>query len=291
MKPLLKEPLLHFLVLGALLFAAYGILSKGGASEPGRIVVTPGKIANLQASFSRVWQRSPSPAELNGLVQDYIREEVLAREAMALGLDKDDTIIRRRLRQKMEFISDDIAAEAQPTDAELSAYLQAHPDSFRVEQRFTFSQVYLDPEKHGEHLARDTVQLLAQLNQAGGKADLSALGDSILLERQFAAAPANEVARHFGAQFAAKLRGLTPGQWQGPVESGNGVHLVLVSERTEGGVPTLAEVRDAVRREWANARRLEANEKFYQELLERYTVTIESSELVEARKLAANKAK
>ena len=129
------------------------------------------------------------------------------------------------------------------------------------------------------------------MNQAGGKADLSALGDSILLERQFTAAPASEVAKQFGAQLAAKLPGLTPGQWQGPVESGYGVHLVLVSERTEGGVPALAEVRDVVRREWANARRLEANEKFYQELLGRYTVIIESSELVQAKKVAANKAK
>jgi hypothetical protein len=278
MKRILKEPLLHFLLLGAVLFAAYGVLSRGGASEPGRIVVTPGKIENLQASFSRVWQRPASPAELDGLVQDYIREEVLAREAMALGLDKDDTIIRRRLRQKMEFISDDIAAQSEPTDAELNAYLQAHPDSFRVEPRFTFSQVYLNPEKHGEHLARDTAQLLAQLNQAGGKADVSALGDSFLLERQFASVPASAVAKQFGAQFAAKLPGLTPGQWQGPVESGYGVHLVLVSERTEGGVPALAEVREAVRREWANARRLEANEKFFQELLKRYTVTIERPE-------------
>jgi len=191
MKRILREPLLHFLLLGAVLFAAYGVLSGSGASELGRIVVMQGKIDNLQASFSRVWQRPASQAELDGLVQDYIREEVLAREAMALGLDKDDTVIRRRLRQKMEFISDDISAQAQPTDAELSAYLQAHPDSFRVEQRFTFSQVYLNPEKHGQNLARD-----------------------------------------------------------------------------------------AASREWANARRLEANEKFYQDLLKRYTVTIENPEPV-----------
>ena len=204
-----------------------------------------------------------------------MRDEVYCREAMALGLDKDDTVIRRRLRQKMEFVSDDIAAQTEPTDADLNAYLQAHPDSFRVEPRFTFSQVYLNPEKHGENLARDTAQLLAQLNQAGGKADVSALGDSFLLEHTFAAAPASEVAKQFGEKFAAKLGELAPGQWQGPVESGYGVHLVLVSERTEGRLPALAEVRDAVRREWANARRLEANEKLYEAMLTRYVVTIE----------------
>ena len=154
---------------------------------------------------------------------------------------------------------------------------------FRVERRFTFSQVYLNPDKHGEHLARDTAQLLAQLNQAGGKADVSALGDSFLLDHTFAAVPGSEVAKQFGEKFAAKLGELSPGQWQGPVESGYGVHLVFVSERTEGRLPALEEVRDAVRREWANARRLEANEKLYEAMLKRYTVTIERPQ-VERRK-------
>jgi hypothetical protein len=210
---------------------------------------------------------------------------------MALGLDKDDTVVRRRLRQKMEFISDDIAAQTEPTDADLNAYLHAHPDSFRVEQRFSFRQVYLNPDKHAENLAGDAAQLLARLTGAGGEADASALGDSFLLGHQFAAVPGSEVATQFGEEFAAKLGGLPPGQWQGPVESGYGVHLVLVSERTEGRFPALAEVRVAVRREWDNARRLEANEKFYQELLKRYTVTIEGPEPVEADTVAANQAK
>jgi hypothetical protein len=227
---------------------------------------------------------------LQGLVRDRVRDEVYCREAMALGLDKDDTVIRRRLRQKMEFVSDDIAAQTEPTDADLIAYLQAHPDAFRVEQRFTFRQVYLNPEKHGAHLARDTAQLLTQLNRAGGKADVSALGDSFLLEHTFTAAPASEVAKQFGEHFAAQLGELAPGQWQGPVESGYGVHLVLVSERTEGHLPALAEVRDAVRREWANARQMEANEKLYEAMLRRYAVIIASPEPVEANKVASSKA-
>jgi hypothetical protein len=273
MKRILKEPLLHFLLLGAAIFAAYSLVSTRTSDEPGKIVVTQGHVASLVASFTRTWQRPPTAQELAGLVHDRVREEVYYREALALGLDKDDLIIRRRLRQKMEFVSDDIAAQTEPSDADLTAYLQSHPESFRVEQQFTFRQVYLNPEKHGDNLARDTAQLLAQLNQAGDKADASALGDSFLLEHQFAAVPASEVAKQFGEKFAAKLGGLSPGQWQGPVESGYGVHLVLVSERTEGRLPALAEVRDAVRREWDNARRLEANEKFYGELLKRYTVT------------------
>jgi len=243
----------------------------------------------MAEGFTRTWRRPPTSDEIEGLIKDRVQEEVYSREAMALGLDKEDTIIRRRLRQKMEFVTDDVAALAEPTDDELTTYLKTHADTFRVQRQFTFSQVYLNPERHGENLARDTQQLLAQLQQAGEKAEVSELGDSFLLEHKFQSLPASEAVKEFGEKFAAKLGELSLGQWQGPLESGYGVHLVLVSERTEGRVPALAEVRDAVRREWANARRLEANEKFYQELLKRYVVTIERVELLEEKTVAAIK--
>jgi hypothetical protein len=204
-----------------------------------------------------------------------VQEEVYSREAMALGLDLDDTIIRRRLRQKMEFLTDDVAALAEPTEADLAAYLQAHADAFRVQRKFTFSHVYLSPERHGDNLGRDTVELLAQLRQAGDRAEVAELGDPFLLEHRFQSQPAGEVTKLFGEKFTAALGGLEPGQWQGPIESGYGLHLVWISERTDGRVPALGEVRDAVQREWANARRLEMNERFYRELLKRYDVTIE----------------
>jgi hypothetical protein len=204
-----------------------------------------------------------------------VRDEIATREATALGLDQDDTVIRRRLRQKLEFVSEDIAAQAEPTDADLDAYLHAHPESFRVERRFTFRQVYLDPVKHGDNLDRESEKLLARLQRAGGDVDSSTMGDSLLLEHAFQSVPAGEIAKQFGEEFATKLGELALGRWQGPVESGYGVHLVLVRERTEGRLPALADVREAVRREWDNARRVEANETFYEELSKRYTVTIE----------------
>ena len=279
MKRLLREPLLHFLLLGAGLFLAYGLLQRnGGGGEPGQILVTRGQIEHLALGFAKTWQRPPTPVELAGLVHDRVREEVYCREALALGLDQEDTVIRRRLRQKMEFVSDDIAALLEPTEAELEEYLRTHADSFRVEPRFTFRQVYLDPQKHGERLADEVAQLLTQLNQAGDGFDASALGDSLLLEPQFAGLPRGDVAKQFGEAFALELERLEPGHWRGPVESGYGVHLVFVSERTQGRLPLLAEVRDAVRREWDNARRLAANEAFYQELLGHYRVTIEGPE-------------
>jgi len=275
MKRLLKEPLLHFLVLGALLFVGYGLLNRGDEPEPGRIVVTQGKIENLRATFSRVWQRPPSPAELDGLIHDYIREEVLAREATALGLDRDDTVIRRRLRQKMEFVANDLAARAEPSEAELREFLAKHPDLFRLEPRFTFRQVYLNTDRRGEAAKQDAMRLLGELNQAGAKADFQKMGDATLLSPELADVKAGEVTRQFGEGFTRKLAQLPEGRWHGPVISGYGVHLVYVEERKPGRMPELPEVREQVAREWADARRREANEKFYQNLLKRYAVTIE----------------
>ena len=276
LKKLAREPLLHFLVLAAALFVAYSFVSKDSSDEGGKIVITQGQLASMWESFTQTRQREPTRDEWEGLIRERVKEEVYYREALALGMDKDDLIIRRRLQQKMEFVSDDVSAQAQPTDDELRACLQAHPDSFRIDPRFTFRQVYLNPEKHGKSLAPDTALLLAKLKQEGSKADISALGDSIMLEKQCDALPAREVAHLFGEKFAAALGGLPLGQWQGPIESAYGVHLVFVSQRLAGSVPALADVRDGARREWENGRRLEANDKFYRELLKHYTVMIEN---------------
>jgi PPIC-type PPIASE domain len=275
LKRMLREPLVQFLLLGVGIFLVYGLVAQRTSTEPETIVVTQGQIEHLARGFARTWQRPPSADELEGLIREHLREEVYYREATALGLDKDDIIIRRRLRQKLEFISEDVAAQVESTDEQLRAYLKANPEAFRVEPRFAFRQVYLNPERRRESLAHDAVQLLVQLNQTGAKADTSSLGDSFLLEHDFDAIAASEVAKQFGAKFAAQLNELQPGQWQGPVESGYGVHLVYITERTTGRVPALEEIRDTVRREWANVRRLEANERFYQRLLKRYTVTVE----------------
>jgi hypothetical protein len=287
MKKLLREPLAHFLLLGAAIFVAYSLVSKGASDAPGKIVITQGQIASMVEAFTLTWQRPPTGDEVRGLVRDRVREEVYYREAIALGLDKDDTIIRRRLAQKMQFVSDDTGARTQPTDDELNAYLRTYPDKFRVEQKFTFRQLYLDPKKHGENLERDIVQLLAKVNQTAADIDFAAMGDPFLLDNNFSAMPASEVASQFGEKFATTLAGLSPGQWQGPVESAYGVHLVLVSKRTKGNAPALADVREAVQREWDNATRLKANETFYGELLKRYTVTIEQAASADAETITA----
>ena len=276
----LREPLLHFLLLGAAIFGAYSLLSDTRASRPGSIVVTEGRIEALVAAFTRTWQRPPTASEREGLIRDYIREEVYVREAIALGLDQDDIVIRRRLRQKLEFVSEDLAAQAEPTDGQLRAYLTAHPDAFRVEPHYTFRQVFLNPHRRGDQLPHAAARLLARLRQTG--TDPDTLGDSSLLDHRFEALPASLVAEQFGDRFAVALGGLPTGQWHGPVASTYGAHLVLVSDRTDGRVPALEEVRDVVRRDWANAQRTEASEKYYQALLRRYAVTVERAQPVMA---------
>lgn len=276
---ILGEPLLHFLLIGTGLFLAFSLMPRDQRSgDAGEIVVSQGQVEHLAAGFARTWQREPSAEELAGLVSDFVREEVYYREALALGLDQDDTVIRRRLRQKLEFIFDDVAARAEPSEAELQAWLKAHPDAFRREPRLSFRQVYLNPDRRGPRVEADAAQLLAQLRQAGTDLDAAALGDATLLESAFADVSPSDVAAQFGADFADRLMELAVGAWQGPLKSGLGLHLVQVSERRDATLPVLAEVRDQVRREWDKARRAELKELSYRELLARYTVIVEGAD-------------
>lgn len=276
---LLREPLLHFLLLGAVIFAAFSFVTRHKTDKPGEIVVTQGTLENIVTGFNRAWQRPPTEQELAGLVRDYIREEAAYREALAMGLDRDDTVVRHRLRQKLEFLSDDLASHSEPSDADLDVFLRAHPDSFKTEPLFSFRQIYLNPQLHGGNLRRDESRLLAELRSAGVPPDpSSSLGDPFLLAQSFERVSLAEVKQTFGEQFAAGLSDLSPGQWVGPVNSGYGAHLVFLSQRSESHLPALAEVRDQVRREWFNAKRTETTDKFYQTLLRHYIVKIEVSD-------------
>jgi hypothetical protein len=275
LKRLLGEPLLHFLVLGAVLFAGYAWVNRERERDPSEIAVSSGQIEHLLITFARTWQRQPTEGELKGLIDQYVREEVLSREAIKLGLDRNDTVIRRRLQQKMEFIADDLATVAAPGDAELSDWYAQNPDPFRDEPRFTFRQVYFDPERHGDRIEGEVDRLREELAAQGSLADTSTSGDPSLLPPALVDENRRAVAGSFGEEFAEAIAELPVGQWSGPVHSAFGSHLVLVEERTEARTPPLADVRDEVLREWERARREEANRQFFDRLLENYRVTIE----------------
>jgi hypothetical protein len=273
---LLREPLVRFLLLGAALFALDAWLRPAAdAAAGGEIVVSEARVRSLAHNFRRTWQRPPTPEELDALVREHVREEVLYREALALGLDRDDTIVRRRMRQKMEFISEEAAALARPTDRELADYLAAHPDAFRTEPRATFSQVYLDPRRRAKTLDADAGHLLAELNRTGAALDPAKASDSLLvLEARYENASRTDVSRTFGGEFAAALFEQPAGRWVGPLASGYGVHLVRVEAMTRGGLAPLEEVRPLVEREWANARRKALGEAFYDKLRAKYRLTV-----------------
>jgi hypothetical protein len=272
----LREPLLHFLLLGGGLFLVYGSIGGRTNGDRENVAITAGQVEQLSAGFARMYRRAPDQAELHGLIDAAIQEEIYYREAMKLGLDRDDTIVRRRLTQKLQFVSEGVTPIPDPTDAELESYLRENAQRFQREVRYSLTQIYLDPAQHGVHLVEDVQNLLARLRRVTSVPD--SIGEASLMPRSFDRAPAAELSGLFGAQFEAALRAVPIGQWFGPVQSGYGVHLVLVSERDAQGTAALADVREEVRRAWIEARQTEANVRYYAELRKRYRVTVAATQ-------------
>jgi hypothetical protein len=271
---LLREPLLQFLALGAMLFALYGLAGKRSAEAPEKIVVSASRVANLGDGFARTWRRLPNQPELQGLIEDYIRDEVFYREGRAAGLDRDDVIIRRRVRQKMEFLADDMSVP-EPSDEQLAAYLASNPERFRAEDQLTFHQVFLSATRRANTIDSDSKQIASILARADGAVDATVLGDPFLLGEEFRSVSPSKVTSIFGESFAKQISVMEKGRWQGPISSGFGQHFVFISEWVSGNLPPLDAVRPVVHREWANARRLEAEQKLYASLRNRYEIVVE----------------
>jgi peptidyl-prolyl cis-trans isomerase C len=272
---LLRQPLLHFLLLGAGIFALNAWLGRGNDASR-TISIDAGDVTRLAEVWQRQWGRPPGGDELHGLVEQQIREEILYREAVALGLDKDDVIIRRRLAQKLEFLAEDLAADAQPTPADLDAFFAAHPERYREPPRLTFSHLYFSRDRHGAQTDARAASALDKLHQdpALDAAAVRALGDPFMLQSEFADRTPTELDRLFGGDFGARVAALPAGTWQGPLASGYGLHLILVTNRTDARLPALGEVRDAVERDYIDAKRRDANATFYEQLRARYRIDI-----------------
>jgi hypothetical protein len=267
----LRAPLVRFVVLGGVLLAAYHLL-RPGRGERGEIVVTEDRVRSLIQSFELVWQRPPTEEELRGLVDDYVREEVLCREAVSMGLDQDDTVIRRRLRQKMEFLAEDVSAVPEPTDEELRRFLDENAERFRVDPRIDFDHVYVSTDRRGDSANAHAAALLSKLRQGSSPDEM---GDPFLLPLSFDGETPEEVARTFGEAFSKDLFRAVPSRWTGPLASSYGLHLVYVRDRSEGRMPDVSEIQDALRQEWLSRKRREANDAFYQSLRERYRVIVD----------------
>ena len=272
----IREPLVHFLALGSGLFLLFALFGGPNQSRSDQIVVPSNQVALLAEGFRRTWQRPPSTTELAGLVEDHIREEIYYREALKMGLDSNDTIVRRRMRQKMEFFTDDLVAAVEPTQEDLRTYLTKHEEAFRVAPRLTLDHIYFNFDRRGEAALDDARQLRDRLGGAESDIDLTSLGDPLPLPTTYTDAYLGELASRFGSAFADRLMELPVGTWEGPIESGFGLHLILIADRKPGEVPPFEEVRQAVEREWRSAARTEVKESFYQGLRSQYSIVVES---------------
>ena len=270
-KTFLKEPVLHFLLIGLAIFAVYGLLAPSN-TDGNRIVVSQGVVDALAGEYQARWQRPPSGQELSRLVEAHIRDEIMYREGTALLLDRDDPVIKRRVRQKLEVIAEEQLARDAPTEAELAAYLAQHAERFMRPGAVSFEQVYFPA-------TTTAAEMEAARASAVRGADPMRLGQASMLPPRADNMPLDLTARDFGAEFASGIAKLPLNEWTGPVRSGFGQHLVRVTARTPPLVPPLADVRPAVAREWENERRAASLAENYRTLRSQYDILIEAKNL------------
>jgi PPIC-type PPIASE domain len=274
-----KEPLLHFVVLGAALFGAYGWLSDGreNAEDAARTVhIRQADVDWIKGLWSRQWHREPTRDELRGLMSDYLKEELLAREARAMKLDENDIILRRRLAQKLSFIIEDAIDIAQPGDDDLQRLYVTHADRFLSDASITFTQIYFNPSTRKD-LASDAASALDKLRRVGDAEDLSEMGDRLLVDSSFKDANQPTVSAAFGGEFARSVFALEPGGWVGPIRSGFGLHLVKIADMKKSEPLSFAAVRPQLVREWHREQGQLAHEKFVNELRRKYRVVADES--------------
>lgn len=276
-KRCLREPLVHFLLIGLLLFAVYGALhsgrDQGGSSK--RIELTIDDLRQLEMAFASQWRRPPTPQEFTGLVENRIREEVLYREALALGLDKEDTIVKRRMAQKMEFLAEDVSAARRPKIEELKTWFEKNSQRFALPSRVSFRHLYFSPDHRRIRARDDAAQALAKL--AGMPEDspaATALADPFMFQDYYGDRAPEQVAKEFGPGFAQAIFQLKPGSWQGPIESGYGWHLIWIDSITPGRVPAFEEVEPDVKSAWMAEQHSDSWRKAYEAMRAHYEVVL-----------------
>ena len=277
---LLTEPLFHFLVIGAVVYFLYDFLGNQAPVESvDTITVTAAEVDWLEQTWEKRWNRPPMPTERQGMIDAYVKETVMYRQALAMGLDRDDTIVRRRLAQKLEFLTRDLTEIASPSQEEIRTYFEAHQEKYQTPVYLSFTHVYFSPDKRGAQVVQDAEETLAKL--AGKDASVETikeLGDPFMLQQYYPERDQQEISRLFGNEFSQETFQLPAGQWTGPVQSGYGFHLVYIHDREESTLPEFEEIQNRVLQDWASDKRREVDEKFYASLLTRYKVVIEEQE-------------
>jgi hypothetical protein len=268
----IREPLLHFVLIGAVLFAFTAW--RQHRQDAAEIRIGSGEIAQLAAFWETQAQRKPTAEELRGLIEERIDEEVLAREAVRLGLDRDDVIIRRRLAQKMAFVSDDLAVVTEPAEAELRAYFDAHKEGYTTPDLYALRHVFFNPDRHGMALDADAQRALQRLTRGANANDV---GDPFMLPRELADVSRDDIARDFGSAFADAVTSSMPGAWAGPVRSPFGVHLVKLESHTPSSAARFEDVRDRVREAFLAQKQQETNAALRAKLRKQYKIVVETA--------------
>lgn len=271
MKKLLSNPLVHFLAIGTLVFAASQLLRGSSVDDDRRIELGEKDIARLREMWMAQWKRPPTESELSGLIDSHIREEILYREALAMGLDRDDLVVRRRLAQKIELLADDLATRAEPTREELRQFFEENLDRYEIPARIGFSHIYFSVDRRGDDVERDA---LASLEAIRNGASADDHGDAFMLQRDYPARSKRELVELFGTEFVDRLFMLETEEWEGPVTSSYGVHLVRVRERTGARAPELDDVSGRVRNDLLSKRRRDANAALVDSLKQRYEIVV-----------------
>jgi peptidyl-prolyl cis-trans isomerase C len=271
----LKEPLVHFLALGVALFAANAYVPQSGiaASTPKQIVLTLDELRQLEMVFQSQWRRQPTPRQFDALVETKVKEEILYREAVAIGLDKDDEIVKRRMAQKMQFLAEDVAAAHEPSRTELRTWFTANAEKFALPGRVSFRHLYFSPDQRGSRARDDAAAALTKLDGQPIDSPL-AVGDATLLQEYYGDRAAEQLAKDFGPVFAQATFELAPGSWQGPIESGFGWHLVFVDSLVPGRVRDFEEVESDVKTAWLGEQKALAWQKAYDALRAKYVVLL-----------------
>lgn len=265
---IVKEPLVHFLLIGGLIFAAYSMFDDSPTTPPSQqIIITQADLTALSAQFESVWKRQPRPQELNAMTKEMIRDRVLVNAALDLGMDQGDTVINRRLRQKMEFFATSIAEAVEPEDGELEAFYQANSQKYQIPPQVALEQFFL-----GERAAANTVASALVALQNGD--DPEQFRHPSLLPEQVEMTSMRVLDSTFGTGFAASLNALSIGEWSGPVKSGYGLHLVRLTKKSPATHPALAQVVDKVFPDWQSSKRQEVLDHYYQSLRQGYEITL-----------------
>ncbi len=277
MKNLLREPLVHFLLIGALLFGVYSLApeSSSGPAASREIRLSLDEISQLTQLHQSQWRRPPTPQELQRLVESKVQQEILYREALGMGLDKGDEIVKRRMAQKMQFLAEDVAAAREPTTAELRSWFEKNSAKFAQPPRVSFRHLYFSPDRRGVRARADAEQALARLgDQPQDTKVVSELADPFMFQEYYRDRAPDFLAREMGPQFALAVARLAPGSWQGPIESGYGWHLVFVDSVIPGRVPDFEEVEADIRTAWLSEQKALAWDKAYKEMRAKYTVLL-----------------